>query len=92
MRRCNLKTVKASRADQQELKRLMSNERTQALFEMRIQKTLVYELCRKAQMTRVGVGYLCRRYEKIGLNAFYDASRSGCPREIIATLRALDWK
>ena len=58
----------------------------------------------KVQMTRVGIWYLCRRYEKIGLNAIYDAARSGRPREISALERvaieqlacsepsALDWK
>lgn len=38
-------------------------------------------------MTRVGIWYLCRRHEKVGLNAIYDAARSGRPREISALER-----
>ena len=56
--------------------------RAQVLLAMRSQKTVVDELCQKVQMTRVGIWYLCRRYEKVGLDAIYDAARSGRPREI----------
>ena len=95
MRRRKPKTIKVTRADQQELKRLLSDGRTQqrvvrraqVLLAMRSQKTVVDELCHKVQMTRVGIWYLCRRYEKIGLNAIYDAARSGRPREISALER-----
>ena len=38
-------------------------------------------------MTRIGIWYLCRRYETTGLDALYDASRSGRPREISAMER-----
>jgi len=76
MRRRKPKTIKVSRADQQELKRLLSDGRTQqrvvrraqVLLAMKNQKTVVDELCQKVQMTRVGIWYLCRRYEKVGLN------------------------
>jgi hypothetical protein len=54
---------------------------------MKNQKTVVDELCQKVQMTRVGIWYLCRRYEKVGLSAVYDATRSGRPREISALER-----
>jgi len=95
MRRRKPKTIKISRTDQQELKRLISDGRTQqrvvrraqVLLAMRSQKTVVDELCQKVQMTRVGIWYLCRRYEKVGLNAIYDAARSGRPREISALER-----
>jgi len=95
MRRRQPNTIKISCADQQELKRLLGDGRTQqrvvrraqVLLAMRSQKTVVDELCHKVQMTRVGIWYLCRRYEKIGLNAVYDASRSGRPREISALER-----
>ena len=79
MRRRKPKTIKVSRADQQELKRLLSDGRTQqrvvrraqVLLAMKNQRTVVDELCQKVQMTRVGIWYLCRRYEKVGLNAIY---------------------
>lgn len=95
MRRRKPKTIKVSRADQQELKRLLSDGRTQqrvvrraqVLLAMKSQKTVVDELCQKVQMTRVGIWYLCRRYDKVGLNAIYDAARSGRPREISALER-----
>jgi len=95
MRRRKPKIIKVSRADQQELKRLLSDGRTQqrvvrraqVLLAMKSQKTMVDELCQKVQMTRVGIWYLCRRYEKVGLNAIYDAARSGRPREISALER-----
>lgn len=95
MRRRQPKTIKMSRADQQELKQLLGDGRTQqrvvrraqVLLAMKSQKTVVEELCQTVQMTRVGIWYLCRRYEKIGLNAVYDASRSGRPREISALER-----
>lgn len=95
MRRRKPKTIKISRTDQQELKRLLSDGRTQqrvvrraqVLLAMRSQKTMVDELCQKVQMTRVGIWYLCRRYEKVGVSAIYDAARSGRPREISALER-----
>ena len=95
MRRRRPNTIKISRTDQQELKRLLSDGRTQqrvvrraqVLLAMKNQKTVVDELCQKVQMTRVGIWYLCRRYEKVGLNAIYDAARSGRPREISALER-----
>lgn len=95
MRRRKPKTIKVSRADQQELNRLINDGRTQqrvvrraqVLLAMRSQKIVVDELCRKVQMTRVGIWYLCRRYEKIGLSTIYDASRAGRPREISALER-----
>jgi hypothetical protein len=95
MRRRKPKTIKLSRADQQEIKRLLSAGRTQqrvvrraqVLLAMKSQKTVVDELCQKVQMTRVGIWYLCRRYEKVGLSAMYDAARSGRPRELSALER-----
>lgn len=95
MRRRKPKTIKVSRTDQQELKRLIGDGRTQqrvvrraqVLLAMRSQQAVVDKLCHKVQMTRVGIWYLCRRYEKIGLSAIYDASRSGRPREISALER-----
>jgi hypothetical protein len=95
MRRRKPKTIKISRADQNEIKQLLSDgqtqqrvvRRAQVLLAMKSQKTVVDKLCQQVQMTRVGIWYLCRRYEKVGLNAIYDASWSGRPCEISALER-----
>ncbi|HUI89495.1 MAG TPA: helix-turn-helix domain-containing protein [Anaerolineales bacterium] len=95
MRRRKPKVIKMSRVDRQEIKQLLGDGRTQqrvvrrarVLLAMRSQKTVVAELCQKVQMTRIGIWYLCRRYEKVGLNAIYDGMRSGRPRAISALER-----
>ena len=95
MRRRKPNTLKISRADQQEIKRMLHDGRTQqrvvrraqVLLAMKNRKTVVEELCQKVQMTRVGIWFLCRRYETAGLSAIYDAPRSGRPREITALER-----
>lgn len=95
MRRRKPKIIKLSRADQHEIKHLLSDGRTQqrvvrraqVLLAMKSKKTVIDKLCQKVQMTRVGIWYLCRRYEKAGLSAIYDAARSGRPREISALER-----
>jgi len=95
MRRRKPKTIKLSRADQNEIKQLLSDGRTQqrvvrraqVLLALKSKKTVIDKLCQKVQMTRVGIWYLCRRYEKVGLSAIYDAARSGRPREISALER-----
>jgi len=89
------KTIKVPRADQRELERLLDDGRTeqrvarrgQVLLAMKNPKTIVSELCQQVQMTRIGIWYLCRRYEATGLDAIYDASRSGRPRTISALER-----
>src|SRR3970040_2905952 len=50
-------------------------------------KTQVSELGEQVGMTRIGIWYLCRRYESMGLDAIYDAPRSGRPCEISALER-----
>ena len=95
MRRRKPKTIKVSRADHRELQRIVGDGRTeqrvfrraQVLLAMKNRKTVVEELCQKVQMTRVGIWYLCRRYEKVGLSVIYDAARAGRPREISALER-----
>jgi hypothetical protein len=92
MRRRKPRTIKLSHVDQGELERLLRDGRTeqrvarrsQVLLAMRNSRTIINELCRKVDMTRIGIWYLCRRYETIGLDAIYDAPRSGRPREISA--------
>src|SRR3989304_8807941 len=95
MRRRRPRTVKISRANQREIQHLLSDGRTeqrvvrrgQVLLAMKNPKTVVGELCQQVQMTRIGIWYLCRRYEAVGLEAVYDAPRSGRPREISALER-----
>lgn len=95
MRRRKLNTIKLSRAEQQEIQRLLGDGRTQqrvvrraqVLLAMTNPKTVAAELCQKVQMTRIGIWYLCRRDETSGLNAIYDRSRSGRPRQISALER-----
>ena len=96
MRRRPPDTIKISRTDQQELKRLLGDGRTQQRVVRRAQvllatknlEAVVDESCQKVQMTRVDIWYLCRRYEKVGPTAIYDAARSGRPREISTLERA----
>ena len=95
MRRRKPKTIKMSRVDQREIERLLDDGRTeqrivrrgQVLLAMKNPKTLVGELCQQVGMTRIGIWYLCRRYETLGLESIYDGFRSGRPREISALER-----
>lgn len=95
MRRRKPKTIKLSHADRREIERLLDDGRTeqrtvrrgQVLLAMRNSRTLVSELCQQVGMSRVGIWYLCRRYEIVGLDAINDAPRSGRPREITALQR-----
>lgn len=95
MRRRKPRVIKLSRSDQHELERLLADGRTeqrlvrrgQVLLAMKNSKTIVTELCQHVGMSRMGIWYLCRRYEKVGLDAIYDEARSGRPREITALER-----
>ena len=95
MRRRAPKTIKLNRTDHREIERLLEDGRTEqrivrrghVLLAMKNSKTLVSDLCQQVGMTRFGIWYLCRRYEAVGLNAIYDAPRSGRPREITALQR-----
>jgi hypothetical protein len=92
MRRRKPKTIKVSRTDQRELQQLLGDERTeqrvvrraQVLLAMKNPKTRVDLLCQQVQMTRVGIWYPCRRYEKVGISVIDDVARSGRLREISA--------
>src|SRR3990172_2086006 len=80
MRRRPPKTIKLDRSDHREIERLLGDGRTeqrvvrrgQVLLAMKNPKTLVSDLCQQVGMTRIGIWYLCRRYETIGLEAIYD--------------------
>lgn len=90
MRRRPPKRIYLERADRRELHRLLHDGRTeqrvarrcQVLLAMEDPNTVVDELTHQVRMTRTGVWYVCRRYELAGLNAIYDAPRSGRPHEI----------
>lgn len=77
------------------MKRLLGDGRTEqrsvrrgrVLLAMQNSKTVVSDLCQQVDMTRFGIWSLCRRSEASGLNAIYDAPRSGRPREISALQR-----
>ena len=95
MRRRAPKTIRLNRTDRREIERLLNDGRTEqrivrrghVLLAMKNSKTQVSELGEQVGMTRIGIWYLCRRYESIGLDAIYDAPRSGRPREITALQR-----
>jgi transposase len=61
--------------------------RCRVLLAMSKPKTIVEDLAQQVRMTRIGIWYVCRRYEQSGLDALYDAPRSGRPREISALQR-----
>jgi transposase len=87
--------VRLARPDRLEMQRLLDDGRSEqrvarrcrVLLEMADPKTLVDELAQEVRMTRTGIWYVCRRYEALGLEAIYDAPRSGRPREISALER-----
>lgn len=95
MRRRRPRTIHVSKSDRLELERLLRNGRTEqrvacrgrVLLAMADPETVVNDLCREVGMTRIGIWFLCRRYEKTGLDAIYDIPRSGRPREITALQR-----
>ncbi len=90
MRRRPPKFIHLKRKDRQEMHRLLDDGRTEqriarrcrVLLAMEGPDTLVDELTHEVRMTRTGVWYVCRRYELAGLDAVYDAPRTGRPREI----------
>lgn len=95
MRRRLPHIVHISRADRHEIERLLHDGRTEqrvarrgrVLLAMQDAETRVAHLSEASGMTRTGIWFLCRRYEAVGLDAIYDAPRSGRPREITALQR-----
>jgi transposase len=95
MRRRSPPTVRLSKTDRDEIERLLRDGRTEqrgarrgrGLFAMQESETVVTDLSESVGLTRTGIGFLCRRYEALGLNAIYDAPRTGRPREITALQR-----
>ena len=95
MRRRPPKVVQLTPADRRELQRILADGRTeqriarrgQVLIAMSNPTTLVEDLAHHVRMTRTGLWYVCRRYEQLGLEAIYDAPRTGRPRESSALPR-----
>ncbi len=90
MRRRPLKVIQLDTADRKAMQRLLRDGRTEqrvarrsrVLLAMADPTTVVADLAQQVAMTRIGIWYVCRRYEGSGLEAVYDAPRSGRPREI----------
>jgi DDE superfamily endonuclease len=90
MRRRPPRVIHLTRAERKELQRLLRDGRTeprvarrsQILLAMEHPRILVDDLAQRVAMTPTGVWYVCRRYESAGLDAIYDAPRTGRPREI----------
>lgn len=90
MRRRPPSQICLKKAERNELQRILRDgrseqrvaRRSRVLLAMEDPDTLVDELSKQVAMTRVGIWYVCRRYETVGLDAIYDAPRSGRPREL----------
>ena len=95
MRRRLPNIICLSKSDRREIERLLRDGRTEqrvarrgrVLLAMQDPQTLVTDLGEQVGMTRTGIWFLCRRYEAVGVNAIYDAPRSGRPRDISALER-----
>ncbi len=95
MRRHPLNLVRLPRADRAELERLVRDGRTEQrvgrrariLLAMSDNQTIVTELAQQVEQTPTGIWYVCRRYETRGIEAVYDAPRSGRPLELSALHR-----
>ena len=95
MRRRKPRTIRLNELDEREIGQLVRDGRTeqriarraQVLLAMKDPDTIVSKLCQQTGMTRMGIWHMCRRYESVGLDAIYDAPRSGRPREITALQR-----
>ena len=95
MRRRSPQTIHVSQSNRHEIERVLGEGRTEqrvarrgrVLLAMQNPQTLVTALGERVGMTRTGIWFLCRRYEAVGLEAIYDAPRSGRPRDISALQR-----
>lgn len=95
MRRRPPKLIALPRSDRMELEGLLRDGRTEqrvarrarVLLGMSDERTIVAALAEQVQQTRTGIWYVCRRYELCGLDAIYDAARSGRPPELSALQR-----
>ncbi|WP_224373249.1 helix-turn-helix domain-containing protein [Hyalangium versicolor] len=56
--------------------------RARILLAMAEPDTVVTELADKFEVDRTTIWLLCRRFEEVGVQAVWDAPRSGRPREL----------
>jgi hypothetical protein len=87
MRRHPPHLIELSHRERMELEALVRNgrveqraaRRARVLLAMSQPETLVEELAEHVEMSPHGIWYLCRRFDERGLNAVWDAPRSGRP-------------
>lgn len=87
MRRHPPHLIELSRRERLELETLVRNgyleqrvaRRARVLLAMAQPETLVQELAERVEMSPHGIWYLCRRFDERGLEAVWDAPRSGRP-------------
>jgi hypothetical protein len=87
MRRHPPRLIELSRRARVELEALAHNgcmeqrvaRRARVLLAMAQPETLVQELAERVEMSPHGIWYLCRRFDERGLEAVWDAPRSGRP-------------
>src|SRR5436853_6931350 len=90
MRRRPPHLIELSEQDQQLFEDLVQDgrieqrvvRRARILLAMSDPATVIAQLADKVEVTRVAIWQLCRRYEELGLEAVFDAPRSGRPWEI----------
>lgn len=89
MRRHPPHLIQLARRDRSQLEALARNgsveqrvaRRAKVLLAMARPEVLVEELADRVEMSPPGIWYLCRRYEERGLDAVWDAPRSGRPSQ-----------
>lgn len=77
-----------SEADKSELQKIVRSGKTEQRIARRARillalaspQTVVNELAKYVQMTPTAIWQICRRYDQRGIEAIYDAPRSGRPR------------
>ena len=87
MRRHPPHWIELSRKDKGELESLVRNgqieqriaRRARVLLAMSQPQTVVQQLAERVDLSCPAIWYLCRRYEERGLEALWDAPRSGRP-------------
>ncbi len=80
--------VSLSEGDKSELQRIVGSGKTEQRIARRARillalsspQTMVNEVAKYVQMTPTAIWQICRRYEERGIEAIYDAPRSGRPR------------
>jgi hypothetical protein len=90
MRRRPPHLIELPKADRLQLDSLLCDGRTEqrvarrarVLLAMTDPETVVERLAEQVAQTRVAIWKLCRGYEDVGLEAVFDAPRSGRPWEI----------